>query len=518
MPLTPSHLLLALEEDASEATAAHLAPDLEVRVTQVRGLPAFLAALREGPPGTAASTRPPRDPDPGAPPPAGLEPTVDPAPDPGLEPDSAHGSATPLSPHPWAAAVLQVEEMDSPLVARMAQALPSGILVLVAPGAGVEAVVRAEAAGAAALLPAPVDPAALARFLVPYLREGSDIPVPSPATVEADTVVGDSPAMREAWRTVARVAPTRATVLVLGASGTGKELVARALHRHSPRAGGPFVTVNCAAIPGGLLEAELFGYERGAFTGAVGRSDGRFGRADGGTLFLDEVGEMEPPLQAKLLRVLETGEVDRLGGGPSARVDVRIVAATNRDLEARVREGAFREDLLYRLAVVTIPLPPLRARPGDLRPLALHFAALFAGRHDRPLRAFSAQAMAALETRPWPGNVRELRNVLDRAVLLARGGVLRTVDLAAPDASPHLAPPDDGLDPAYPVELTLREVEERHLRRVLAHTGGHLGEAARILGVHRNTVGAKLRTYGIDPSNPAPQGPEGPSRLPENPA
>jgi DNA-binding NtrC family response regulator len=494
--LPPPHLLLALQGAATPAVAALLEAE-GVRVSCAAGLATFLEALRQGAPGAVAGTGPHTGPGSG-------EYTGR---DAGRNAGAGTGIRAGPGPHPWAAAVLQVEEIDPPFLARITEALSGGILVLVAPDTGVEAVVQAEAAGAAALLPASPDPAALARtlahFLAPYLAEGPDIPVPPPGSVRDDAVVGDSPPMREAWRTVARVAPTRATVLVLGASGTGKELVARALHLHSPRAKGPFVTVNCAAIPGGLLEAELFGYERGAFTGAVGRSDGRFGRADGGTLFLDEVGEMEPPLQAKLLRVLETGEVDRLGGGPSVQVDVRIVAATNRDLEARVRDGAFREDLLYRLAVVTIPLPPLRSRPGDLRPLAVHFASLFAGRHGRPIRAFSAQAMAALEARPWPGNVRELRNVLDRAVLLARGGVLRTVDLAPSNASPHLAPPDDGLDPAYPVDMTLREVEERHLRRVLTHTGGHLGEAARILGVHRNTVGSKLRTYGIDPADPA---------------
>jgi len=419
---------------------------------------------------------------------------------------------------PWRAALLQGAEEDPALVRRMAEALPHGLLVLLArdpaSAPGIEAVVAAETAGAAALFPWPPPAGALAGFLAPYLAEGADIPVPeADAGAEAgtragtraeDRVVGESPALVEAWRTAARVASTGATVLVLGASGTGKELVARALHAHSPRASGPFVTVNCAALPGGLLEAELFGYERGAFTGAVGRSDGRFGRAHGGTLFLDEVGELELPLQAKLLRAIETGEIDRLGGGGGdrVRVDVRLVAATHRDLEARVRQGTFREDLLYRLAVVTIPLPPLRNRPGDLRPLALHFASLFAARYRRPVRAFSREAMQALEDRPWPGNVRELRNVVDRGVLLARGGVIRSIDLAPPDQAPHFAPPDDGLDPAYPATLSLKEVEERHIRRVLQRTGGHLGDAAEILGVHRNTMTSKLREYGIDAARP----------------
>jgi DNA-binding NtrC family response regulator len=404
----------------------------------------------------------------------------------------------------WRAALLAPRDGPLPreLVERIAEALPRGVFVLFRDAPGVEEVVASEAAGAAALLPPSADPASVAAFLAPYLREGEDHPVP-PAAADDGAVVGTSPRLVEAYRTVARVASTSATVLVLGESGTGKELVARALHRRSDRAARPFVAVNCAALPDGLLEAELFGYERGAFTGAVGRSDGRFGRAHQGTLFLDEIGELGPALQAKLLRALESGEIERLGGGDPVQVDVRIVAATNRDLEERVRSGAFREDLLYRLAVVTVGLPPLRERPEDVAPLALHFAARFAERYGRPVRAFSRAALASLHDRPWPGNVRELRNVVDRGVLLSRGGVIRTVDLAGADEAPRVSPPGDGLDPAYPASLSIREVEERHIRRVLLFTGGHLGEAAEILGVHRNTMTAKLREYRIDPRNPA---------------
>jgi len=365
-----------------------------------------------------------------------------------------------------------------------------------------EAVVAAEAAGAAALLPFPPDPDALAAFLAPYLAEGNDVPVPAEAGASDAVVVGTSPALVEAYRTLARVAPTSATVLVLGESGTGKELVARALHARSRRAAGPFVPVNCAALPDGLLEAELFGYERGAFTGAVGRSDGRFGRAHGGTLFLDEIGELGLPLQAKLLRALDSGEIERLGGAGTTRVDVRVVTATNRDLEARVQEGAFREDLLYRLAVVTVGLPPLRERPGDILPLAIHFAGHFARRYGRPVRALSRAAVEHLEHQPWPGNVRELRNAMDRGVLLSRGGVVRSVDLVGSEDARRISPPGDGLDPAYPATMALREVEERHIRRVLRQTRGHMGDAAAILGVHRNTVTAKVREYGIDARNP----------------
>ncbi len=405
----------------------------------------------------------------------------------------------------WRAALLAPDDgpLAPALVQRIAASLPEGVLVLFRDAPGVEEVVASESAGAASLLPRSVDPTEVVSFLEPYLAEGPDHPIPDEP--DEDAVVGTSPRLAEAYRTAARVAPTSATVLILGESGTGKELVARALHRRSARARAPFVAVNCAALPDGLLEAELFGYERGAFTGAVGRSDGRFGRAHGGTLFLDEIGELGAPLQAKLLRALESGEIERLGGGDPVRVDVRIVAATNRDLEERVRSGAFREDLLYRLAVVTVGLPPLRERPEDVTPLALHFAARFAARYDRPVRAFSRAALLSLHDRPWPGNVRELRNVVDRGVLLARGGVIRTVDLAGTDEAPRVSPPGDGLDPAYPASLSLKEVEERHIRRVLQRTGGHLGEAAETLGVHRNTMTAKLREYGIDPRNPAPR-------------
>ena len=405
---------------------------------------------------------------------------------------------------PWRAVVLDVsDEGDLRLLPRIAEAVPAAVLVAAHPAPTVETVLQAEEAGAAFLLRHPGDLGRLAGLLAPYLLESADHPIP-PQGDDEDRVVGTSAPLTEAYRTVARVAGSSAPVLIEGESGTGKELVARALHRRSPRAGAAFVAVNCAALPEGLLEAELFGHEKGAFTGAVGRSAGRFGRADGGTLFLDEVGEMGLGLQAKLLRALESGEIERLGSGETTRVDVRIVAATNRELEERVRSGAFREDLLYRLAVVRVTLPPLRARMDDVVPLAEAFAARFSSRYGRPVHALSKEALAALKERAWPGNVRELRNVLDRAVLLARGGVIRSVDLAPDGAAPTLSPweqagGDDGFSPT----LSLREVEERHIRRVLEHTGGHLGEAADILGVHRNTMTAKIKDYGIDPRAPS---------------
>lgn len=416
---------------------------------------------------------------------------------------ASHGALVKrLSERAWRAIALGVEDDgDLAIVSRISESAPASVVVVLRPSPTMRQVLEAEAAGAAFLLSWPDERSRLAELLAPYLAEHGDHPVPE-ATVDDGELVGSSPALREAYRTVARVAPSTSSVLVEGESGTGKELVARALHDMSDRRDRAFVAVNCAALPEGLLEAELFGYERGAFTGAVGRSDGRFGRADGGTLFLDEVGEMGPGLQAKLLRALESGEIERLGTGETIRVDTRVVAATNRDLNSRAREGEFREDLLYRLAVVRVSLPPLRERMEDLLPLTEAFVARFARQHGRPVRAISSEALAALRARAWPGNIRELRNVLDRAVLLARGGVVRTIDLADDASAPGLSPVGGSGTTGYPPDLALRDVEERHIRKVLAHTGGHLGDAAAILGVHRNTMTAKVRDYGIDPEAP----------------
>jgi DNA-binding NtrC family response regulator len=249
------------------------------------------------------------------------------------------------------------------------------------------------------------------------VREVESLRLERKAWLEPDRIVGRSPALLAAVDLARRVAPTRATVFVTGESGTGKELIAQALHRLSPRATRSFVAVNCAAIPEDLLESELFGHERGAFTGAVARKVGRFERASGGTLFLDEIGDMSLVLQAKILRALQEREIERLGGDERIAVDVRVVAATHRDLPARIAAGEFREDLFYRLAVVRLHLPPLRERGGDVRALALHYAAHYAAAHGRPVRHIASAALERLELHAWPGNVRELRNVMERAVL-----------------------------------------------------------------------------------------------------
>jgi len=306
-------------------------------------------------------------------------------------------------------------------------------------------------------------------------------------------LVGNAPTFRAALDTLRQVAPASVTVLLLGESGTGKELAARLLHDLSPRTGAPFVPVNCAAIPETILESELFGYERGAFTGATQRKEGRFQRAHGGTLFLDEVGDMSPGVQAKLLRVLQDGVVERLGATQSFQVDVRIVAATNRDLAAEVRAGRFREDLFYRLDVVTVRLPALRDRREDVPLLAASFLRAFAERNRRPVTGFTDAALSALAGHDWPGNVRELQHAIERAVVLCRGEVVGIDDL--PDAVRASAPgpalpPSNSL--SIPLGTPLEEIERIVIRETLRHTRGDKNLAARLLGVAPRTIYRKL--------------------------
>jgi two-component system response regulator HydG len=282
-------------------------------------------------------------------------------------------------------------------------------------------------------------------------------------------------------------------VLVTGESGTGKELAARLVHDLSPRAAGPFVPINCAAIPESILESELFGHERGAFTGAVARKEGRFERAHGGTLFLDEVGEMSPAVQVKLLRVLQDGVLDRVGGTEPIRVDARLVAATNRDLAAAVREGRFREDLFYRLEVVSVRLPPLRERREDVPLLATAFLRRFAERHAKPAAAFTPAALAALEAAPWPGNVRELMHAVERAVILTRGEVVDVGDLPEGLRGGGAGAPAGG--PAsltVPLGTTMDEVERLVIRETLRQTRGDKNLAAQLLGIAARTIYRKL--------------------------
>ncbi len=305
-------------------------------------------------------------------------------------------------------------------------------------------------------------------------------------------LVGDSPSLRRVVEQARRVAATKATVLVRGESGVGKELVARAIHLHSPRKDGPFVTLNCAALTETLLESELFGHEKGAFTGATERLVGKFEAADGGTIFLDEIGEMAPSTQAKLLRALEGQPFERVGGSVPITVNVRVVAATNRPLEDAVKDGSFRRDLYFRLQVVQIDVPPLRDRPDDVSAIADHFLKRYSREVGRKVKGFSPQATAKLQGHRWPGNVRELRNVVERAVALGGSPQVEAEDV-------WLSPLDLGDEPAADVyrPVPLEEVEKEHVRRTLHHTDWNKSRAAEILHIERSTLDRKIKSYDL---------------------
>jgi two-component system, NtrC family, response regulator HydG len=312
-------------------------------------------------------------------------------------------------------------------------------------------------------------------------------------------ILGRSPRVRDMLQTISTVAPTEATVLITGESGTGKELVARALHFGSLRAAKPLVTVNCAALSENLLESELFGHERGAFTGADKRRDGRFVQADGGTLFLDEVGEIPLTLQAKLLRALQQGEVQRVGSDTPIMVDVRIIAATNRDLKQEVSERRFREDLYFRLNVISIEVPALRQRKEDIALLAAHFLQLFAQRNRKELKGFSPQALDALLRYDWPGNVRELQNAVERSVILSTGEYVGVREL--PLALGAIAAEEETVQPQAEgtslAGLPLDEVERRAILATLHTVDENKSEAARVLGITRATLHSKLKKFGL---------------------
>ena len=281
-----------------------------------------------------------------------------------------------------------------------------------------------------------------------------------------------------------------ATVLLLGESGTGKELIARAIHRSSQRAAGPFVPVNCAALPETILEAELFGYERGAFTGAVQRHDGRFLQAEGGTLFLDEIGEIPTHVQVKLLRVLQESEVERLGGR-TTKVDLRLVAATNQDLRLAVKEGRFREDLYYRLNVIALRMPPLRERRDDIPLLAEHFLRLFCERNARHLSGFARPAAEALMRYEWPGNVRELENTIERAVVLSRGAAVEIEDLPV-EVRTGNGGSTDAKSVTFAIGTPLAEIERRVIHSTLSHVNGDKRLCAQLLGIATRTIYRRL--------------------------
>ncbi|MFQ3594560.1 MAG: nitrogen regulation protein NR(I) [Sphingomonadaceae bacterium] len=414
-----------------------------------------------------------------------------------------------------------------PLVAERRPDLP--VIVMSAQNT-LSTAVKATEMGAFDYLPKPFDLNELARCVASALegrgRKGANEREETPA--EQIPMIGRSPAMQDVYRTLARVVPTDLTVMVLGESGTGKELVARALHDLGPRRSGPFIAINMAAIPRELIETELFGHERGAFTGAQGRGIGKFEQAQGGTLFLDEIGDMPADAQTRLLRVLQSGEFTTVGGNRTIRADVRIVAATHKDLRRLIDAGQFREDLFYRLNVVPIRLPPLRARSEDIAELANHFLERAAA-EGLPRKRLDPQALAWLKARPWPGNVRELENAMRRIAALARDDLVTAAALelhlaraeqteADPRAPIHLQPdgraqdlesvvaswlgarfsasaelPPDGL-----YDRLLAQFERPLLETALTLTGGNQLRAAKLLGVNRNTLRKMLQVRGVD--------------------
>ncbi|MDJ0520455.1 MAG: sigma-54 dependent transcriptional regulator [Planctomycetota bacterium] len=375
------------------------------------------------------------------------------------------------------------------------------VIVMTAYGS-VEKAVRAMRDGAHDFLEKPLDLARLRQLVASALESRAQ----APATAEVragmargevpEGFVGSAPSVLEIFRKVSKVAPTNATVLILGESGTGKELVAEAIHRASPRAAKPFVKVNCAALPEGLLESELFGHVKGSFTGAVSDRPGRFEAADGGTIFLDEVGEVPAHTQVKLLRVLQAREIERVGDNRSRPVDVRMVAATNADLEAAVRKGSFREDFYFRLKVITLDMPALRARRGDIQALAEHFRAMYGERHARDVRAFSPEALELLREYEWPGNVRELENMVEAAVVLSEGDTIQPEDLPQEVGGGHR---DEDLPEGDTIRIAagtpLPEAEKTIILDTLRRTDGNKTAAARILGIGLRTLYRKLELY-----------------------
>jgi two-component system, NtrC family, response regulator AtoC len=361
-------------------------------------------------------------------------------------------------------------------------------------------ILQAERLGLLDVLPLPPSPGEIVKLIARVRAQANDHGVPLPpvdaVTAGPYALVGQSPAMLDVYKMVAHVVRSTATVLLLGESGTGKEIIARAIHATGARSTAPFVAVNCAAIPENLLESELFGHEKGSFTGAVARKTGRFELAAGGTLFLDEIADMSLALQAKILRAVQEREIERVGGKDVIPVDIRLIAATNRNLQEAIAQGKFREDLYYRLAIVTINLPLLADRGDDVLLLTSYFAREYAARYGKPISRISEPAIALLRQHRWVGNVRELRNVVERAVIVATDDTLRVEhfpeELRASPAPAALAVEREDAPPA-----TLADLERRHIQRVLAQTGGAISAAATILGIHRNTLARKVREHGL---------------------
>jgi DNA-binding NtrC family response regulator len=379
------------------------------------------------------------------------------------------------------------------LQARLAEADPALTIIIMTAYASVESAIKAMKCGAYDYIVKPFDPDDLS-LLVKRAAEHRSLSAENQRLKESlasaaapSPLVGGSPAMRHLLELVKTVSATDATVLITGESGTGKELVARAIHAGSARRYNPLVVVNCGALAEGILESELFGHEAGSFTGARARHKGKFEAADGGTIFLDEVGELTAKVQVELLRVIEEKAVTRLGGGAPVKVDFRVIAATNRDLSERVKSGAFREDLYWRLNVFTIAIPPLRERPEDVATLADHFLARFAAAMSRKPMTLSPAARDALAAYRWPGNVRELQNAIERAVVVSRGSQIEPQHLPLAVTS----------GPAQPAPGSLEEVERAHVEAVLRREEWNITHAARVLGIDRVTLYSKIKKYEL---------------------
>jgi len=377
---------------------------------------------------------------------------------------------------------------------------PEAVVVIMTAYATVETAVTAMKLGAYDYLVKPFDPEELSIMLEKIVsqralrHENEVLRKALKREWGFHDLLSKSPSMQQVFELARVAARSASTILVLGESGSGKEVLARAIHAESPRAAGPFVAVNCAALTETLLESELFGHEKGAFTGAVARRKGKFEAADGGTLFLDEVGDISSKLQLELLRVLEDRSFHRVGGNEPISVDVRIVAATNRDLKKAVAEGRFRDDLYYRLNVIPIVVPPLRDRRQDVPLLVDRFIEALSAELNKKLDGVSPQAMTALLAHDWPGNVRELRNVLERGAVVAHGATIQVEDLGMAGAQPTAAEP--GAAPAA-MPGTLEDVERRHIGEVLLQENGNVTRAARVLGIDRVTLYKKIRKYGL---------------------
>jgi DNA-binding NtrC family response regulator len=400
--------------------------------------------------------------------------------------------------------------IDGYEVARRARETHAEMAILMVTAFGdVDGAVRALQGGADDYLTKPVNLLELRRRVELLLdrrrlgRENRELQQRIDKRFGFESIIGRSPAMEQVFERVRVVAPAPSTVLILGESGTGKELIANAIHQHSPRAAGHFVALNCGAIPGEILEAELFGHEKGAFTGAHQRRIGKIELASGGTLFLDEISELSADLQVKLLRVLEERKVVRVGGNDEIAVDFRLVAATNRDLESEISAGRFRRDLFYRLKVVTVSLPPLRQRQEDIPLLVSHFIETFNRQIGRRIKGATPALLEALRAQPWPGNVRELRNVMENMVLFCQGETLTVQDLPVEYQQPTRAGAPSA-EPARAVEVpigtfvprTMAEIEKEAILLTLELTGGHRAKAAQLLDIGLRTLQRKLKEYG----------------------